>query len=145
MLRTFPSVTGVGATPIGPIYALIPTWHVASKSTAKSLTATAIGPPLPVPRRTVLCPGKLVRLLLRGSNKSEEGVMLRFYPHFSTFSTHVTARAFSFPRHLPRAPSMCLQITGFIFAYVALTCIILFAHILIWFLMAVPRLLITFL
>jgi hypothetical protein len=71
--------------------------------------------------------------------------LLRFYPHFSTFLTHVTSRALSFPRHLPRAPSMCLQIMGFIFAYVALTCIILFAHILIWFLTAVPRLLITFL
>ena len=54
-------------------------------------------------------------------------IVLRFYPHFSTFLTHVTSRAFSLPRHLPRAPSMCLQITGFIFAYIALTCIILFA------------------
>ena len=71
--------------------------------------------------------------------------MLRFYPHFSTFLTHVTSRALSFPRHLSRASSMCLQITGFIFAYVALTCIILFAHILVWFLTAVPWLLITFL
>jgi hypothetical protein len=71
--------------------------------------------------------------------------LLRFYPHFSTFLTHVTSRAASFPRHLPRAPSMCLQITGFIFAYVALTCIILCAHVLIWFFTAVPRLLIMFL
>jgi hypothetical protein len=70
--------------------------------------------------------------------------MLRFYPHFSTFLTHVTSRAISSSRHLPRAPGMCLQITGFILAYVALTCIILFTHILIWFLTAVPRLLITF-
>jgi len=45
----------------------------------------------------------------------------------------------------PRAPSMCLQIMGLILAYIALTCIILFAHALVWFLMAVPRLLITFL
>ena len=71
--------------------------------------------------------------------------MLQFYPHFSTFSTHVTSRALSFPRHSPRAPSMCLQITGLILAYIALTCIILFAHALIWFLTAVLRLLITFL
>jgi hypothetical protein len=71
--------------------------------------------------------------------------MLRFYPHFSTFLTHVTSRALSFPRHLPRAPSECLQIMGFILAYVALTCIILFAHALVWFLIAVPRLLIMFL
>jgi len=73
------------------------------------------------------------------------GDVLRFYPHFSTFLTHETSRALSFPCHLPRAPSMCLQITGLILAYVALTCIILFAHALVWFLTAVPRLLITFL
>jgi hypothetical protein len=72
------------------------------------------------------------------------GVVLRFYPHFSTFLTHVTSCALSFPRHLPCAPSMCFQITGFVLAYVALTCIILFAHALVWFLTAVPRLLITF-
>jgi hypothetical protein len=71
--------------------------------------------------------------------------MLQFYPHFSTFLTHVTLCALSFPCHLPCAPSMCLQIMGFIFAYVALMCIILFAHALVWFLTAVPRLLITFL
>jgi hypothetical protein len=40
---------------------------------------------------------------------------------------------------------MCLQVTGLILAYIALTCIILFAHALVWFLTAVPRLLITFL
>ena len=40
---------------------------------------------------------------------------------------------------------MCLQITGLILAYVALTCIILFVHALVWFLTAVPQLLITFL
>jgi len=33
---------------------------------------------------------------------------------------------------------MCLQITGLILAYVALTCIILFAYALVWFLTAVP-------
>jgi hypothetical protein len=66
-------------------------------------------------------------------------------PIFPPFLTHVASRAISSPCHLPRAPSMCLQITGFILAYVALTCIILFAHTLIWFLTAVPRLLITFL
>jgi hypothetical protein len=71
--------------------------------------------------------------------------MLRFYPHFSTFLTHVTSHALSFPRHLPRASNMCLQITGLILAYIALTCTILFVHVLIWFLTAVPRLLITFL
>jgi hypothetical protein len=71
--------------------------------------------------------------------------MLRFYPHFSTSLTHMTSCALSFPRHLPRAPSMCLQITGLILAYVALTCIILFTHALVWFLTAVPWLLITFL
>ena len=76
MLKTSPSAIGVGAIPTGPIYAPIPTWHVAFKSGAKSLTATEIGRPPPAPRRTVLCPGKLVKLLLRGSNKSEEGVML---------------------------------------------------------------------
>jgi hypothetical protein len=80
-----------------------------------------------------------IRLVANG------GELLRFYPHFSTFLTHVTSRAFSFPHHLPHAPSMCLQITGLILAYVALTCIILFAHVLVWFLTAVPRLLITFL
>jgi hypothetical protein len=53
--------------------------------------------------------------------------LLRFYPHFSTFLTHVTSRALNFPCHLPRAPSMCLQITGLILTYVALTCIILFS------------------
>ena len=68
--------------------------------------------------------------------------MLRFYPHFSTFLTHVTSRAISFSCHLP---NMCLQVMGFILAYIALTCIILFAHILVWFLTVVPRLLITFL
>ena len=68
--------------------------------------------------------------------------LLRFYPHFSTFLTHVTSRAFSLPRHLP---NMCLQVTGLILAYIALTCIILFVHVLVWFLTAVPRLLITFL
>ena len=71
--------------------------------------------------------------------------MLRFYPHFSTFSTHVTSRAPSSHATNPRAPIMCLQITGLILAYVALTCIILFAHALVWFLTAVLRLLITFL
>jgi hypothetical protein len=65
-------------------------------------------------------------------------------PIFPFFLTHVTSYALSFPRHLPCAPSMCLQITGLILAYVALTCIILFAHALVWFLMAVLRLLITF-
>ena len=65
-------------------------------------------------------------------------LVLRFYPHFSTFLTHVTPHALSFPCHLPRALSMCLQITGFIFMYIALTCIILFAHVLVWFLTAVP-------
>ena len=118
---------------------------MAFKSGAKFPTAIGIGQPPPAPQRTVLCPGKLVKLLLHGSNKSEEGVMLRFYPHFSTFLTHMTSHALSFPCHLPRAPSMCLQITGLILAYVALTCIILFAHALVWFLTAVPRLLITFL
>ena len=34
-----------------------------------------------------------------GSDLSPVDIVLRFYPHFSTFSTHVTARAFSFPRH----------------------------------------------
>ena len=71
--------------------------------------------------------------------------MLRFYPHFSTFLTHVTSRALSFPRHLPSAPSMCLQITELILTYIALMCIILFAHALVWFLTAMLRLLITFL
>jgi hypothetical protein len=85
-----------------------------------------------------------VSVLGDGSDGFLDGV-LRFYPHFSTFLTHVTSRALSFPRHLPCAPSMCLQIMGFILAYVALTCIILFAHALVWFLMAVPRLLIMFL
>jgi hypothetical protein len=40
---------------------------------------------------------------------------------------------------------MFLQITGLILAYVALMGIILFTHALVWFLTAVPRLLITFL
>jgi len=40
---------------------------------------------------------------------------------------------------------MCLQIMGLFLAYVTLMCIILFAHALIWFLIAVLRLLITFL
>jgi hypothetical protein len=40
---------------------------------------------------------------------------------------------------------MCLQVMGLILAYVALTCIILFAHALVWFLMAVLWLFITFL
>ena len=71
--------------------------------------------------------------------------MLRFYPHFSTFLTHVTSRALSSHATYPCAPIMCLQIMGFIFTYIALTCIILFAHVLVWFLTAVPRLLITFL
>jgi hypothetical protein len=75
---------------------------------------------------------------------SDEEV-LQFYPHFSTFLTHVTSRAISSHATYPHAPVMCLQITGLIFAYVALTCIIVFAHIPVWFLMAVPRLLITFL
>jgi hypothetical protein len=145
MLWTSPSVTSVGIIPIGPTYILTPTWHVDFKNAARSPTATEIGQPPPAPQRTVLCSGKLVKLLLRGSNKSEEGVMLRFYPHFSTFLTHVTSRAFSFPHHLPHAPSMCLQIMGLILAYIALTCIILFAHVLVWFLMAMPQLLITFL
>jgi len=34
---------------------------------------------------------------------------------------------------------------GLIPAYITLTCMILFAHTLIWFLIAVPQLLITFL
>jgi hypothetical protein len=55
--------------------------------------AIGIGLPPPAPQRTVLCPGKLVKLLLCGSNKSEEGVILQFYPHFSTFLTHVTSHA----------------------------------------------------
>jgi hypothetical protein len=66
-------------------------------------------------------------------------------PIFPLFLTHVTSRALSFARHLPRAPNMCLQITGLILAYVTLTCIILFAHAPVWFLTAVPWLLITFL
>jgi hypothetical protein len=45
----------------------------------------------------------------------------------------------------PRAPIMCLQIMGLILAYVALMCIILFAHALVWFLMAVLWLLIMIL
>ena len=57
----------------------------------------------------------------------------------------MTLRALSSHAIYPRAPIMCLQITGLILAYVALTCIILFAHVLVWFLMAVPRLPITFL
>jgi hypothetical protein len=40
---------------------------------------------------------------------------------------------------------MCLQITGLILAYVTLTCIVLFTYALVWFLMAMPQLLITFL
>jgi hypothetical protein len=80
------------------------------------------------------------------SNKLVGGPIVTILPpHFFTFLTHVTSHALSFPHHLPRAPSMCLQITGLILAYVALTCIILFAHALVWFLMAVLRLLITFL
>jgi hypothetical protein len=71
--------------------------------------------------------------------------MLQFYPHFSTFLTHVTSHALSSHVTYPCAPSMCLQITGLILAYVALMCIILFAHVLVWFLMAVLQLLITFL
>jgi hypothetical protein len=71
--------------------------------------------------------------------------MLRFYPHFSIFFTHVTSRDLSSHATKPRAPVMCLQITGLILAYIALTCIILFAHVLVWFLTAVPWLLITFL
>ena len=71
--------------------------------------------------------------------------MLRFYPHFSTFLTHMTSYALSSHATYPRAPIMCLQITGLILAYIALTCIVLFAHVLVWFLTAVPRLLIMFL
>jgi hypothetical protein len=71
--------------------------------------------------------------------------MLRFYPHFSTFLTHITSCAISSHTTYPRASSMCLQIMGLILAYIALTCIILFAHVLVWFLTAVLWLLITFL
>jgi hypothetical protein len=35
-----------------------------------------------------------------GGNVTRSEV-LRFYPHFSTFLTHMTSRALSFPRHLP--------------------------------------------
>jgi len=80
----------------------------------------------------------------RGSDCSMEGCY-DSTPIFPLFLTHVTSHALSFPCRLPRAPSMCLQVTGFIFTYVALMCIILFAHALVWFLMAVPWLLITFL
>jgi len=99
----------------------------------------------PSPRRNIREEGLRRHSPPRWHASNNLHCVLRFYPHFSTFLTHVTSRALSFPRHLPRAPSMCLQITGFIFAYIALTCIILFAHVLIWFLTAVPRLLITFL
>jgi hypothetical protein len=57
----------------------------------------------------------------------------------------MTSRALSFPRHLPRAPNMCLQITELILAYITLTCIILIAYALVWFLTAVLRILIMFL
>jgi hypothetical protein len=71
--------------------------------------------------------------------------MLQFYPHFSLFSlTWLHVPLVSHATY-PRAPSMCLQITGLILTYVALMCFILFAHALVWFLMAVPRLLIMFL
>jgi hypothetical protein len=73
------------------------------------------------------------------------GLVLQFYPHFSTFLTHVTSCALSSHATYPRAPVMCLQIMGLILAYIALTCIILLAHVLIWFLTAVLQLLITFL
>ena len=33
--------------------------------------------------------------------RANHDVLLRFYPHFSTFLTHVTSHALSFPRHLP--------------------------------------------
>jgi hypothetical protein len=55
------------------------------------------------------------------------------------------SRALSSHATYPHAPIMCLQIMGLILAYVTLTCIILFAHALVWFLTAVLQLLITFL
>jgi len=57
----------------------------------------------------------------------------------------MTSHALSSHATYPCAPIMCLQITGLILAYVALICIILFAHALVWFLMAMLQLLITFL
>jgi hypothetical protein len=78
---------------------------VVFKNAARSPIATGTGPLPSVLRRTTPCPGKLVELLLCGSNKSEEGVILRFYPHFSTFLTHVTSHALSSHTTYLRAPS----------------------------------------
>jgi len=72
-------------------------------------------------------------------------MLLQFYPHFSISLTYVPSRALSSHAIDPHVAVMCLQITGLILAYIALICIILFAHALVWFLMAVPWLLITFL
>ena len=74
-----------------------------------------------------------------------QAILLQFYPHFSISSAHVSLCDLSSHATNPRAPVMCLQIMGLILAYIALMCIILFAYILVWFLMAVLRLLITFL
>jgi len=66
-------------------------------------------------------------------------------PPFFHFLAHVTSYALSSHATYPNAPIMCLQITELILTYVALICIVLFAHVFIWLLMAVLRLLITFL
>ena len=66
-------------------------------------------------------------------------------PPFFQFLTHMTPCALSSHIIYSHAPTMCLQIMGLILAYITLMCIIPFAHALVWFLMAVPRLLIMFL
>ena len=63
------------------------------------------------------------------------------FPHH----THISHATYTFPRHPNMCPVMCLAIMGLILTYLALTCTILFAQAFLWFLSAVPRLIITFL
>ena len=85
------------------------------------------------------------KLSLLSSMPFASAMMLQFYPHFSISLAHVPSCALSSHAIDPHAPIMCLQITGLILAYITLTCIILFAHAIVWFLIAVLQLLITFL
>ena len=66
-------------------------------------------------------------------------------PPFFHFLAHVTLCALSSHATYPYAPVMRLQIMGLILTYIALTCIILFTHALVWFLMAMLWLPIMFL
>jgi hypothetical protein len=93
-----------------------------------------------------LCMGHMVHLELhRYVSSCNLLTNVTILPHFSTFLTHITLHALCSHTTYPHASIMCLQITELILAYITLTCIILFAHVLIWFLTAVLQLLITFL